>query len=68
MGKSLSLEGMGSMEWFIHSPQLLVYLEGENLLACIEIMSVFLQIMSFNAYLQNVYLGMVFRGGKVILE
>lgn len=56
------------MEWFIHSPQLLVYLEGENLLACIEIMSVFLQIMSFNAYLQNVYLGMVFRGGKVILE
>lgn len=41
------------MELFFLSPQLLVCLEGENLLAYIEIMSAFLQIMYFNAYLQK---------------
>lgn len=51
MGKSLSLKGTGLMELFFHSPQLLVCLEGENLLAYIDIMNVFLQITSFNAYL-----------------
>lgn len=70
MGKSLSLKGTGLMELFFHSPQLLVCLEGENLLAYIEIMNVFLQITSFNAYLQkiNVNGGMVYRGGKVIMD
>lgn len=41
------------MELFFHSPQLLVYLEGEDLLVYIGIMSVFLQIMSYNASLQK---------------
>lgn len=53
MEQSLSLKGMGLMELFFLSPQLLVCLEGENLLAYIEIMSVFLQMMYLNAYLQK---------------